>query len=240
MTAACDGAGLLRDIIDHPGDDAPRLIYADWLEEHGGQPERAEFIRVQCEISASQGKAMLPRAERRFAEMKRREFDLLAAYGNRWAARPQPRGASTPWAYRESEGPVIEVGELISTFRRGFVHHIRLPLDAFMGHAGSLFSQHPITAVALSDREARHGRHPEGFEFYREDPAPGADPLAAPGTGHALPPGLYDRFQELPEPEPRFVGHTYVSFGSPGAAAGGLSAVCVLHGRDAAKKARAA
>jgi uncharacterized protein (TIGR02996 family) len=28
-------------------DDTPRLIYADWLEDHG-QPELAEFIRVQC------------------------------------------------------------------------------------------------------------------------------------------------------------------------------------------------
>jgi uncharacterized protein (TIGR02996 family) len=27
--------GLLLDIIEHPEDDAVRLIYADWLEEHG-------------------------------------------------------------------------------------------------------------------------------------------------------------------------------------------------------------
>src|SRR5262245_11913316 len=35
-----------RMIIDHPDDDAPRLAYADWLEERGCQV-RAEFIRVQ-------------------------------------------------------------------------------------------------------------------------------------------------------------------------------------------------
>lgn len=45
-----EGDMLLRDICAHPADDAPRLIFADWLDEHG-QLERAEFIRVQCEIS---------------------------------------------------------------------------------------------------------------------------------------------------------------------------------------------
>src|SRR5579884_1935214 len=34
-----------------PRDDAPRLIYADWLDEHG-DPERAEFIRIQFELEA--------------------------------------------------------------------------------------------------------------------------------------------------------------------------------------------
>lgn len=28
---------FLADICEHPEDDAPRLIYADWLEEEGGK-----------------------------------------------------------------------------------------------------------------------------------------------------------------------------------------------------------
>jgi uncharacterized protein (TIGR02996 family) len=40
------GKALLADIIDHPDEDAPRLVYADWLEEHGDQSERAEAIRL--------------------------------------------------------------------------------------------------------------------------------------------------------------------------------------------------
>jgi uncharacterized protein (TIGR02996 family) len=45
--------GFLSDIIEHPDDDAPRLIYADWLDERGGPEEqaRAEFIRVQIELA---------------------------------------------------------------------------------------------------------------------------------------------------------------------------------------------
>jgi uncharacterized protein (TIGR02996 family) len=42
---------FLRAICADPDDDAPRLIYADWLDERGrpGDTERAEFIRVQVE-----------------------------------------------------------------------------------------------------------------------------------------------------------------------------------------------
>src|SRR5829696_7436743 len=40
---------LLRAIIENPEDDAPRLVFADWLDEHG-EPDRAEFIRLQIEL----------------------------------------------------------------------------------------------------------------------------------------------------------------------------------------------
>ena len=36
---------FLQAIRDAPDDDAPRLIYADWLDERGDP--RGEFIRVQ-------------------------------------------------------------------------------------------------------------------------------------------------------------------------------------------------
>jgi uncharacterized protein (TIGR02996 family) len=39
---------FLRDVIEHPDDDAPRLIFADWLDDNSDS-DRAEFIRVQVE-----------------------------------------------------------------------------------------------------------------------------------------------------------------------------------------------
>jgi uncharacterized protein (TIGR02996 family) len=42
---------FLRDILAHPEDDTPRLIYADWLDDHG-QPERAEFLRAEYRLEA--------------------------------------------------------------------------------------------------------------------------------------------------------------------------------------------
>ncbi len=52
-----DDPALLAAVRDRP-DDTPRLVYADWLEDHAGDgPDpgawraRAEFIRVQCELA---------------------------------------------------------------------------------------------------------------------------------------------------------------------------------------------
>lgn len=41
---------FLRAIYDAPDDDTPRLVYADFLQEQGDE-DRAELIRVQCELS---------------------------------------------------------------------------------------------------------------------------------------------------------------------------------------------
>ncbi len=43
-----EGEALFRAVVESPADDAVRQVYADWLEEYG-EPERAEFIRVQVE-----------------------------------------------------------------------------------------------------------------------------------------------------------------------------------------------
>ncbi len=47
---------FLRAIFDAPDDDTPRLVYADFLQENG-EDDRAEFIRVQCELAAKKGRA---------------------------------------------------------------------------------------------------------------------------------------------------------------------------------------
>ncbi|MBN9122595.1 MAG: TIGR02996 domain-containing protein [Planctomycetes bacterium] len=45
---ASDFEGLLRAVFANPDDDTPRLVFADFLEEND-QPDRAAFIRYQCE-----------------------------------------------------------------------------------------------------------------------------------------------------------------------------------------------
>lgn len=47
-----DHAEFLATILDRPDDDGPRLVFADWLEEQG-EAERAELIRVQCEMAGT-------------------------------------------------------------------------------------------------------------------------------------------------------------------------------------------
>jgi uncharacterized protein (TIGR02996 family) len=68
---------FLREVIEHPDDDGPRLVYADWLEENG-DPARAEFIRVQCQL------ARLPEDDPRRPALQKRERALLARHRKEW------------------------------------------------------------------------------------------------------------------------------------------------------------
>jgi uncharacterized protein (TIGR02996 family) len=66
---------FLADILEHPDDDAPRLVYADWLDDHG-EPDRAAFIRAQCAGDAE--------AARPFAARLRPWAGPLAELCERW------------------------------------------------------------------------------------------------------------------------------------------------------------
>lgn len=47
-----DEAAFLNAILANPEDDAPRLVYADWLEERGDDlaARKAEFLRTTCRL----------------------------------------------------------------------------------------------------------------------------------------------------------------------------------------------
>ena len=97
-----DGEALLRAICENPQEDTPRLVYADWLDEND-QPERAEFIRLQCEAwSLCPAYPTLTAARTRASELQR-------AFGNRWYNELPPV-------------PGIEWGAL---FVRGFIDTAR-------------------------------------------------------------------------------------------------------------------
>jgi uncharacterized protein (TIGR02996 family) len=93
---------FLHDIREHPEDDAPRLIYADWLMEQGNP--RGEFIRVQCEL------ARLPKKDRKRAALEARERELLQEHEAAWRSE-LPGVPGLQW------GP----------FERGFSVGLRLP-----------------------------------------------------------------------------------------------------------------
>jgi uncharacterized protein (TIGR02996 family) len=75
---------LLHAAKETPEDDLPRLVLADWLEEHG-QPERADFIRLQCSLAA------LTEEEAHQEEpLWARQEALRQAHGSAWG---EPFGA---------------------------------------------------------------------------------------------------------------------------------------------------
>jgi uncharacterized protein (TIGR02996 family) len=100
---------FLASIIESPEDDVPRLIYADWLEEQG-QPERAEFIRVQCQL------ARVGEDDPRRVGLDESKRALLKQHQGEWA------------------GPLPAPGKCI--FRRGFIAELDLTLTD-LGDAGA-------------------------------------------------------------------------------------------------------
>ena len=79
---------LLAEIHERPEDDAPRLVYADYLAQRGDP--RGEFINLQ--INEARGQAT--------RESKRREKELLERHGLTWLGDLQPVINKTGLKYR--------------------------------------------------------------------------------------------------------------------------------------------
>ncbi len=69
MTDLDEREALVLAIFAKPDDDLPRLVYADWLEEHG-ESNLAEIIRVQCALATTPADQHL---QLRYAELTAHE-----------------------------------------------------------------------------------------------------------------------------------------------------------------------
>jgi uncharacterized protein (TIGR02996 family) len=163
-----DREALLAAIQAAPDDDAPRLVYADWLDENG-DPDLAEFIRLQVELDplerspdsdeARRQRAAIrlhadapvpdhfPPAMRRYARLARRESELLKAHRSRWL------------------GPLVSVDDdygshLGVTFRRGFAEEVAIATSAFL-KSGDLVRE----ACPLLRRLTLYGPRDQGPEL---------------------------------------------------------------------------
>jgi uncharacterized protein (TIGR02996 family) len=133
-----DGDRLLAAIREQPDRDDYRLIYADWLEEHG-QEERAEFIRVQVELASGNDHGGGKKYASRRAFLRRREQELQLANRN-----------GIEWR----NGLVELIPDGKSEFSRGFISSLTCTLADLMAHAATLGSACPaLSAVRLTDRE---------------------------------------------------------------------------------------
>ena len=134
---------LLEAVLAQPSDDAPRLAYADWLEERGDP--RGEFIRVQCELARS-----LPPFKpwpfddrmgeelRRVRDLQEREARLLHTHGPSWSA------------------PFHELTAGVG-FRRGFVESVTLPCEVVPSRIASMRRLAPVSAVTFTGHPAQLG-----------------------------------------------------------------------------------
>jgi len=119
---------LFAQLLEHPDDDAPRLVYADVLS--GAGDPRGELIALQCRLAATPDDGARRRI--RIAENK-----LLAAHGPAWERE-----------VREAVGD--EIFEL--TWRRGFIHHLTTRFEA-LDHVAAVVEAAPLlrswTATSL-------------------------------------------------------------------------------------------
>src|SRR5438477_6022666 len=109
------GTSLERAVVEAPDDDAVRLVYADWLDDNG-DPDSAEFIRLQVRLAGMSAKdAGRPEAERR-------EQELLAAHADEWL-RPFRKWLHEPGG--------LELKRPRWRFRRGFLERVTLTVETF-------------------------------------------------------------------------------------------------------------
>jgi uncharacterized protein (TIGR02996 family) len=112
--------GFWHSILEAWEDDTPRLIYADWLDDHD-RAERAEIIRAQCAA------ARLPKDDPRRTELDQRARDLLIQLLGDWA---------------EEEACLY--------FERGFYARAHVHVPRFLRYAGQYETLGPIGEIMLN------------------------------------------------------------------------------------------
>ena len=113
---------FLQAIIANPDDDAPRLLYADWLEERGDP--RGEFIRVQCAL------ARMDEYDPRRWDLECRAWTLEKAHVAIWLGAVREKLSN--WE-----------------FRRGFMDWVELGSRAFMAYSADLFRHGPLRTASI-------------------------------------------------------------------------------------------
>lgn len=114
---------FLRDVVQNPDNTDARLVYADWLEEHGDL--RGEFIRAQCMM------ADLSECDEEYYQALERQDELLALHGEDWVGELQQD-------FKKSK------------FRRGFIEEVTILASRLVKDQGQLLEIAPIHWLRLN------------------------------------------------------------------------------------------
>jgi uncharacterized protein (TIGR02996 family) len=139
-----DQEALLRAIGASQDDDTPRLVYADWLDEHG-DPEQAAFIRESIAHAREDGKekgkhAPHPTGERAREWRKRLGLEHADEHGFH-------RGFPRMIVYYSAEDFLIEVASLFELLP---IHDL-----AIFWQYGQSLDEEALTAIAARPEIAR-------------------------------------------------------------------------------------
>jgi uncharacterized protein (TIGR02996 family) len=124
-----DETTFVRTIAAAGSDSLPRLVFADWLDEHD-QPERAQFVRDQVFVSTTPTDSVVRRAAALRASQAERKF------ARRWA------GVVAWHAYDWQ-------------FRNGFPDLLGLTAAKFRRNSVALFAHTPVRSLLISELAGR-------------------------------------------------------------------------------------
>lgn len=138
--------GLRQAVLDAPEDDAPRLVYADWLTEHG-MDDLATFIRTQCATPTDRAGWYGPQGARVLLP-ERCKTTRIGFSGVWWVT----DNVDATW-FREHAAAVIggakQRNEWTWLWRRGFVDELCLPADAAVLDLPELRKVYPVRKVTV-------------------------------------------------------------------------------------------
>ena len=154
---------FLDGIIADSDDLAPRLIFADWLEEHdvgeNGYADRAEFIRAQCRLAEA-----APDDPYRI-DWTIKEQALLDRHRTEW------------------ERPLAQLGVRSVEFREGFPYRVTMTATDFLKHAPRLFAAAPLVRSARIILKQERMRDRDNSSTLRELALPASIPVPRTANG---------------------------------------------------------
>ena len=141
---------FLAAIVAEPDDDTPRLVAADWLDEHD-RPAQAAFVRVQVELARLEATGRMYGPEADSLRVKERAaLGPWATDRSLWAAEACPqlvRVTAPPGTKSLAVG--VTGGERVR-FHRGFVEEVIVTAAKWLQHGAAVRARNPIRRVLLS------------------------------------------------------------------------------------------
>jgi uncharacterized protein (TIGR02996 family) len=138
-----DRKALLRGVIDNPDDDTPRLVMADWFEENG-EPDRAEFIRLQVELARED----VAQAEEPLPWLTRMRVRRITGDPDR-KRRIERMGELYDAHRKEWESEVAAWARRGADFCRGFIGYLDATVAQWLKGASGLHRAAPVTELSL-------------------------------------------------------------------------------------------
>lgn len=141
--------GFIDAICRDPDDLTPRLVAADWLEEHG-DTARAEFIRVQCEL-AELLDGVQPHHHHSLDMICDPDSPEDQAWKHRvWKLQERERELSWITSHSDHCFGLLPLPD-DWTFRRGFVEEVACSKQLWLEHGPRIVRAAPIRVVRVTD-----------------------------------------------------------------------------------------